>query len=118
MLKPRMDLSSAQDNMDKIYVVPDPYIVAASWEQPHSFGSGRGERRVDFVNLPQKCKIKIFTPSGKLVRTLEHDAPEVNGTECWDLLSSDGLTVSYGVYLFHVDAKGIGTKIGKFAIIK
>jgi hypothetical protein len=118
MLMPRMDLSSAKNKMDNIYVVPDPYVVAASWEQPHSFGSGRGERRVDFVNLPQKCTIKIFTPSGKLVRTLEHETAEINGTERWDLLSKDGLTVSYGIYLFNVDAPGIGTKIGQFAIIK
>jgi len=113
-----MDESLAKNKMDQIYVVPDPYVVTAQWERPHLYGAGRGERRVDFVNLPQKCTIKIFTPNGKLVRTIEHDGLGENGSEKWDLLSKDGLTVSYGIYLYHVDAPKIGTKIGRFAIIK
>ena len=42
----------------------------------------------------------------------------MNGTLEWDLESSDNLTVAYGVYLFHVEAPGIGEKTGTFAIIK
>jgi len=118
MRQPKMDESLAKNKMDQIYVVPDPYVVTAQWERPHLYGAGRGERRVDFVNLPQKCTIKIFTPNGKLVRTIEHDGLGENGSEKWDLLSKDGLTVSYGIYLYHVDAPKIGTKIGRFAIIK
>ena len=26
--------------------------------------------------------------------------------------------ISYGIYIYHVDAPGVGEKIGKFAIIK
>ena len=36
----------------------------------------------------------------------------------WDLVSKDGMDIAFGVYIFHVDAPGIGEKIGKFAIIK
>jgi hypothetical protein len=118
MRQPELDTALAKSRLDQIYVVPDPYVVSASWERPHQYGAGRGERRVDFVNLPQKCTIRIFTPSGKLVRTLEHDSPAENGSESWDLLTKDGLTVSYGVYLYYVEAPGIGKKVGKFAIIK
>ena len=42
----------------------------------------------------------------------------MNGTITWDLLSSDALTVAYGVYLYHVEAPGVGEKTGTFAIIK
>ena len=45
--------------LDNIYVVPDPYVVTASWEKPLYYSSGRGERRIDFVNLPQFCTINI-----------------------------------------------------------
>ena len=41
-----------------------------------------------------------------------------NGTAIWDLLSKDNLEISYGVYLYHVEAPGIGQKTGTFAIIK
>ena len=36
----------------------------------------------------------------------------------WDLVSKDGMDISFGVYVYHVDAPGIGEKIGRFAIIK
>jgi hypothetical protein len=42
----------------------------------------------------------------------------LNGTVSWDLESEDNLTVSYGVYLYHVEAPGIGETEGTFAIIK
>jgi hypothetical protein len=109
----------AKISLDDVYVVPDPYVVTASWEKPLFYASGRGERRVDFINLPQECTIRIFTMSGKRVRTLHHSAMLTDdGTESWDLLTDDGLTVAFGVYIFHVEAPGIGSKIGKFAIIK
>jgi hypothetical protein len=40
-----------------------------------------------------------------------------NGIAVWDLKTNEGLEVSFGLYFFHVDAPGIGEKIGKFAII-
>ena len=113
-----MEAAKATTDMENIYVVPDPYVVTASWEKPLFYASGRGERRIDFVNLPQECTIRIFTMSGQLVRTLEHSSSMTQGTESWDLISEDGLTVSFGMYIFHVDAEGIGSKVGKFALIK
>jgi len=42
-----------------------------------------------------------------------------NGTESWNLLSKDGLEISYGVYLYHVNAHELGVETtGKFAVIK
>lgn len=104
--------------LDNIYVVPDPYVVTASWEKPLYYSSGRGERRIDFVNLPQQCTINIFTMSGKHIKTINHIGSMDNGSESWDLVTEDGLTVSFGIYIYHVDAPNIGSKIGKFALIK
>jgi hypothetical protein len=42
----------------------------------------------------------------------------MDGSEEWDMLTKDNLSASYGVYVFHVDAPGIGIKVGKFEIIK
>jgi hypothetical protein len=55
---------------------------------------------------------------GALVQTLEHDATVDNGQEPWNLVSKDGMDIAYGVYIYHVDAPGIGERIDKFAIIK
>lgn len=112
------DAELARGSLDDIYVVPDPYVASASWERPLFNQTGRGERRIDFVNLPPECTIRIFNLAGKLVKTIHHDARPEDGTESWDLVSKDGLTVAFGVYIFHVEAPGVGSKLGKFTLIK
>ena len=114
----RVDEQKAQKELDKIAVVPNPYVVTAVWEPENFFLSGRGTQKIDFIHLPKKCTIKIFTLRGYLVDTIEHDSPITDGAESWDLKSKDGMRIAYGIYIYHVDAPGIGTKIGKFAIIQ
>ena len=118
MRAPKQDTEKAISELDKIAVVPNPYVGAASWEPANLFRAGRGERRIFFVHLPVQCTIRIYTVSGNHIKTIEHDATIDNGQEPWNLVSKDGMDISYGLYIFHVDAKGIGEKIGKFAVIK
>lgn len=114
---PQFDVTKAKNDLDKIAVVPNPYVGAASWE-PATVEVGRGERRIYFINLPRQCTIRIYTISGKHVKTIEHNSNVDNGQEAWNLISKDGMEISYGVYVYHVDAPGIGEKIDKFAVIK
>jgi hypothetical protein len=32
--------------------------------------------------------------------------------------NKDGNEIPYGVYIYHVEAPGVGEKVGKFAVIK
>ena len=114
----RVDNNEAQNDLQNITVVPNPYRAAASWETASPFAFGRGERRIYFNNLPQKCTIRIYTVRGYLVDSIYHDSIAENGSESWDLVSKDGMDVAYGIYVYHVDAPGIGEHIGKFALIK
>jgi len=52
------------------------------------------------------------------VNEIHHDGVNENGTASWNLLSKDNLEISYGIYLYHVDAPGVGETTGKFAVIK
>jgi hypothetical protein len=114
-----IDDIAAKSEMDLIKVVPNPYIVANSFEALNPYADGRGPREIHFTHLPAVCTIKIFNVRGQLVRTLEHSAPSMsNGTEIWDMRSKDNLDIAYGIYIYHVDAGKTGQKIGKFAIIK
>lgn len=99
------------------YVVPNPYVGAASFEPERFAISGRGERRMEFRGLPQNCTIRIYTVRGDLVQTLHHDG-STDGYVAWNLRTKDNLDVAPGLYIFHVDAGSVGTYIGKFAIIK
>ncbi len=76
---------------------------------------------MDWFNLGLKIivynrPIRIYTLTGELVDIIEKDD---NGSIAyWNLLSSEGMRISYGVYIFHVNVPGIGEKIGRFGIIK
>ncbi|MBC7185607.1 MAG: hypothetical protein H5U38_01085 [Calditrichaeota bacterium] len=106
--------------LDMIAVVPNPYVSASGLETPppEVFSVGRGERRVDFIHLPQDCTIRIYTIVGEHVATIEHHSTVFDGSEKWNLLSKDGLEIASGVYIYHVDAPGFGQKIGRLAVIK
>ena len=112
------DARKARTALDSIYVVPNPYVATSTFEPANPYLVGRGERRIYFMNLPPQCTIRIYTLTGELVQTLRHDASVDDGQEPWNLVSRDGMNVAFGVYLFHVDAPGVGTTVGRFALIK
>ena len=113
-----LDETLSEDALDDIYVVPDPYIAVNPLESRNILLSGRGERRIDFRNLPPQCTIRIFTMSGRQVKVINHASTRDESIASWNLQSEDGLDVAYGVYIYHVEAPGIGERIGRFAIIK
>ncbi|MEO8399232.1 MAG: hypothetical protein ABI550_05370 [Ignavibacteriaceae bacterium] len=115
----RIEDSIAKSEMDKIKVVPNPYVVTHDAEASllSTQTSGRGEREIRFTHIPPNSKISIFTVRGELIRTLTHDNLYV-GDEYWNLRTDENLDVAYGVYVFVVESPSIGTKIGKFALIK
>jgi hypothetical protein len=76
------------------------------------------DRRIQFINLPERCEIRIYTLAGDLVNTLHHDDPN-RGFEDWNLTSSVGQAISSGIYLFSVeDLKNGEVQVGKFVVIK
>lgn len=112
----KYDKKLAKSLLDNVYVVPNPYVAFSDAEQPARQPNRRGEKVLQFRNLPKECTIRIYTIAGELVQTLykNDDGSILN----WDLLSYEGMRIAYGVYIYHVEAPGIGEKIGRFAIIK
>jgi len=104
--------------LDKIRVVPNPYVATNTWEPVNTYSTGRGARQLHFIHLPANCTIQIFTINGQLVNTLHHTSSIEDGTVIWNMLSKDNLEISYGIYVYHVKAEGIGEKIGKFLVLK
>ena len=114
---PQYDAAKAQADLANVAVVPNPYAGAASWE-PATTSVGRGERRIFFIHLPRECEIRIYTIAGRLVQTIRHVSSIDDGQLSWNLVSRDGMDIAYGVYVYHVDAPGVGTIVGKFAVLK
>ena len=100
-----------KENLDSVRVVPNPYIVRAQWE------SDSYVRKLQFTNLPDNCKIHIFTLVGEKVITLQHNS-SYDGSENWDMLSSNRQEIAPGLYVYVVEAANGKKKAGKFVVIK
>jgi hypothetical protein len=113
----KVDAAQAAATPLQPYVVPNPYVGAASFEPERYATNGRGERRIEFRDLPLNSVVRIYTVRGDLVQTLRQDG-STSGTVPWDLRTKDNLDVAPGLYIFHVEAPGARTHVGKFAVIK
>jgi hypothetical protein len=114
----REDAELAKSRLDQIRVVPNPYMVTNLVERRPTPVRPQQERQLHFINLPSQCTIRIFNVAGQLVQTLQVNNAIDNGLKVWDMLTKDNLDLAYGVYIYHVEAPGIGEHTGKFAVIK
>lgn len=98
----------AKKRLDDINAFPNPYFGHNSAEA--TFYS----QFVTFNNLPEECTIRIFSLSGQLVNTLEHN----DGTpfQRWYLQNHEEIPVASGMYIVHIDTE-FGDKIIKLAVI-
>ena len=101
------------NKLDKVTVTPNPYLGSAQWER-------QDEDRIQFMNLPGSCRIRIYTASGDLVKEIEHT--DGTGDAYWDLLSRGELPVASGLYVYKIEARDDKNKpihkIGKVIIIR
>ncbi len=114
-----INIGQAKSELDKIKVVPNPYVVTHQAEPKllSTQTSGRGERSIRFTYIPPGSTISIYTVRGELVKTLHHDDIYV-GDVVWNLRTEENLDAAFGIYIYVLDAPQIGTKTGKFALIK
>ena len=68
---------------------------------------------ITFTNLPSEGKIRIYTISMRLVRTLEIIPNEI----VWDVKNNKGEIVASGMYIWEA-VSGNNRKTGKLVIIK
>lgn len=115
-----IDPIALKDKMEKIKVVPNPYVCTTAMETAVSNFYLNQRRSLMFTNIPARCTIKIFTVSGVLVDEIEVNNPdESSGIAHWDLLTKEGLEIAAGMYIYHIKAEDTDDeKIGKFAVIK
>jgi hypothetical protein len=114
-----LDRKGLREAMDRIKVVPNPYVATNAMEPSVASYQKSQRRRLMFTHIPAKCTIKIFTVSGTLVDEIHVDNPSDEGIVHWDLQTKEGLEVAAGMYIFYVKSDVTGdVKMGKFAIIK
>ncbi|MCD6375945.1 MAG: hypothetical protein J7L94_10485 [Caldisericaceae bacterium] len=106
----------AGKNLDDIRIVPNPFNLAASEIQ----FTGEPDK-IAFLNLPEKCTIKIYTESGDLVKTIEHFG---SGDESWGRLAEEHMVTDYGqqvvsgLYFAYIETPDGKSVIKKFVIVR
>ena len=100
------DVIVAQNAMDAIRAVPNPYYGKSTYE------TNQLDNRVKITNLPQQATISIFSVSGTLIRKLKKDDSMTSID--WDLKNDYGVPIASGLYVIHINSPGIGEKIIKW----
>lgn len=106
-----------------IYVYPNPATrdALAEYQQLNPNGEDPTGVRVTFTNLPMsRNTIKIYTVSGDLVQTLDHDGTTGSGQISWNLMSRNGQEIVSGVYLYSVESADdvFEDFVGKFVVVR
>lgn len=104
------------DALAKVNAVPNPYFGYSSYE------TSQFTKTIKITNLPERCKVTIYSLDGKFVREFDRDEREtIKGVENggtsviqaipdlqWDLNNYAGIPVASGVYIIHINAEELG----------
>jgi len=103
------DGALAKSNLERIRAVPNPYYARSTYEL------NQFNRKLRFMNMPERCTVRLFNLAGQLVRTLEKTDASSSILE-WDLQTKNDLPVGSGVYIYHVEVPGVGDHTGRLVI--
>lgn len=118
----------AENAMDLIRVVPNPYYAHTEYE------INQFDNRVRITNLPGKCTIRIFTVNGTLIRSITKentgdtslgseantkastnpDISTISNAVDWDLKNNVGIPIASGLYIIHISSPGLPDKVIKW----
>ena len=89
--------------------------LSAAHCYPVPFKPSAGHTKITFTGLTRFARVRIYTISGELVRTL--DKFDAGDSVDWNVRNSRGSMVDSGVYLYLIK-NGAQTKKGKLMVIR
>lgn len=98
-------LTQPADDLTGVYVYPNPIRLSSDVSE------------LMVAGLPSDATIRIYSPAGRLVRTLSAEANRKGGTP-WDLRTRRGEPVPSGIYLVRVEAPDASPVVKKAAVIR
>jgi hypothetical protein len=98
----------------RLYVAPNPLILSSNFGG--STREGDIKDKIGFYGLPKRSTIRVFSYSGQLVGTVEHNSNTYSHE--WFQISRNSQRIASGVYFYIVEDLDMGTRAtGKFVII-
>ncbi|HAQ62654.1 TPA: hypothetical protein DCR49_11785 [Candidatus Delongbacteria bacterium] len=127
-------VTSTLTTTNDVVVVPNPYrgdvkYTEMGWENiDGNYTYAEEYRKIAFLNIPERCVIRIYTLAGDLCKVIAHNGNSESDTPYWygkngaywNLINDNQQAVYSGVYLFSVQDvdKKKDDFVGKFVIIK
>ena len=104
----------AVEKLGKVYIIPNPLFVTNG--RNVIGGAQEVTDEIEIYGLTQRCTIRIFSYTGQLIITKEH---EVNGiTQDWAQISINNQMIASGIYYVVVEDKKTGDIAkGKFVVV-
>jgi hypothetical protein len=98
----------------KLYVAPNPLILSSNFGG--STREGDIKDKIGFYGLPKRSTIRVFSYSGQLIGTVEHNSNTYSHE--WFQISRNSQRIASGVYFYIVEDLDTGVRAtGKFVII-
>ena len=94
-------------------IVPNPYNLASDknvrWPDQQD--------KIGFLEIPGDCTIKIYTETGELITTIEHN--DGSGDEYWNLTTRSNQLIVSGIYFAVIRDNTTGEQVFRnFAVIR
>jgi hypothetical protein len=113
-LKRPEGVRSDPTSMDSIRVVPNPFSLGAD---PNRLRFPGEPDKIGFFNIPGQSSIQIFTESGELIKTIEHN--DGSGDAYWNCTTSSNQVIVSGIYIAVVtDLTDVPGRKGRRKIVK
>ncbi|HYR51977.1 MAG TPA: hypothetical protein VET83_05115 [Candidatus Dormibacteraeota bacterium] len=104
------------NDINKVRAVPNPYYAHSQYELTQF------DRVMKFTNIPasRNVTLRIFNLAGDLVRTIRRSASSgddmTRAEILWDLNTDNRLPVGSGIYIYRIEAEGVGAKTDRIAV--
>ncbi len=94
--------------LDYVNVVPNPYFAYSAYE------TSQIDNRVKITNLPERCEVSIYNPSGTLIRKYNKENSNRitnpndksltlrNNYIDWDIKNNNGIPIAGGMYIIYI----------------
>jgi hypothetical protein len=125
LVHPSFATDTAEGERPRPGLYPNPYRLVddyygRGWENSRGLEPDpERSRRITFFNLPDACKITIWTLDGDLVKEIHHQVAAASGPdyEVWNLITRNGEKVRTGLYIWCVESS-FGNDVGKLVVVR
>jgi hypothetical protein len=114
---PAFAFAPGEPTAARVRIVPNPYILKAG-----DFNFTGDDNKLLFANLPPYCTLRIYTATGDLIQTIDHQTGSADAS--WDQVTEYNQLVASGVYILKIDnardlnGKSMPGAVEKFVIIR